>query len=147
MALYQDLTAAIITAQKSGDTAALGVLRLLKNSVDAQVKTGAEMSDETVQKVAGQEAKRRTEAAELYRRGGAEEKAIIEETEAQLLQPYLPEMMGETELLAVVEKVIAEVGATTAADLGKVMGAVRPRVGNKADMGEVNRLVRQKLAA
>jgi len=145
MALYDTLTTAIATAQKAADAATLGTLRLLKNTIDTKVKDGVELSDDLVGSCALAEVKKRREAATLYRQGGSEEKATTEEAEADLIAPYAPAQLTPAELSSVIDEAIATTGATSPADMGRVMAAVRQTVGQKADMGQVSLLVKEKL--
>lgn len=147
MALYENLTAAIATAQKSGDTINLGTLRLLKNAIDIKVKDGAALSDDLVGQCALAEIKKRREAAVLFRQGSAEGKAAAEEAEAEIIAPYAPAQLSEDELAALVDQAIAHTGATEPSQMGQVMAALRPTVGHRADMGQLSQLVRDRLQA
>ncbi len=146
MALYDDLNTAIASAQKAGEADSLTTLRLLKNTIDSQVKTGAELGDDLVGRCALAEVKKRREAAELYRNGGAEDKAAAEEREATLIEAYAPKQLSDAELESIVDAAIAETGAVAVSDLGKVMPIVKAKVGQSADMGRVSGLVRSKLS-
>lgn len=146
MALYDDLNTAIANAQKAGEADSLTTLRLLKNTIDSQVKTGAELGDDLVGRCALAEVKKRREAADLYRNGGAEDKAAAEEQEATLIEVYAPKQLSDAELESIVDAAIAETGASAVSDLGKVMPIVKAKVGQSADMGRVSGLVRSKLS-
>lgn len=146
MALYDTLVAAIGTAQKAADAATLGTLRLLKNTIDTKVKDGTELSDDLVASCALAEIKKRREAANLYRQGNSEDKAAAEEAEAEIIAPYAPAQISEAELADLVDQAISSTGASTPADMGQVMAALRTTVGQRADMGQVSQLVRERLA-
>ncbi len=92
------------------------------------------------------ERKRRIEAAEAFRAGGREEQAEEEEAELDVLEEFMPEPLSEEELEEIVDDVIAEVGATSMRDLGRVMADVMPQVAGRADGSSVSQLVREKLA-
>ena len=92
------------------------------------------------------ERKKRIEAAEAFRAGGREEQAAAEEAELAVLQEFMPEPLSEDEIEAIVDNVIAEVGATSMGDLGRVMADVMPQVSGRADGSMVSQLVREKLA-
>ena len=92
------------------------------------------------------ERKKRIEAAEAFRNGGREEQAQAEERELAVLQEFMPEPLSEEELEEIVDDVIAEVGATSMGDLGRVMADVMPQVSGRADGSVVSQLVREKLA-
>ena len=92
------------------------------------------------------ERKRRSEAAEAFRSGGREEQAEAEERELAVLQEFMPEPLSDEALEEIVDDVIAEVGATSVRDLGRVMADVMPQVAGRADGSVVSQLVREKLA-
>jgi uncharacterized protein YqeY len=108
-----------------------------------EIELGHELSDEEVQAVAGSAIKRRREAAEQMRAGGREELALKEEQEGVLLQGYLPPQLDEASVSAMIREAIAG----GARDLGSVMKAVSPRTRGQFDGRELNRLVREALAA
>ena len=101
--------------------------------------------DEELQ-VLQRERKRRAEAAEAFRAGGREEQAAQEERELEVIEEFMPEPLGEEELERIVDDAIAETGATSLRDLGRVMADVMPQVSGRADGGAVSQLVREKLA-
>jgi hypothetical protein len=92
------------------------------------------------------ERKRRTEAAEAFRAGAREEQAAGEERELAVLEEFMPTPLSEEEIEEIVDDVIAEVGATSMRDLGRVMADVMPQVAGRADGSTVSQLVREKLA-
>ena len=92
------------------------------------------------------ERKRRTEAAEAFRVAGREERAAAEERELEVIEAFMPAPIDEAELERIVDDAIAETGATSLRDLGRVMADVMPQVAGRADGSEVSRLVREKLA-
>ena len=101
--------------------------------------------DEELQ-VLQRERKRRTEAAEAFRSGGREEQAATEERELAILEEFMPEPLSEDEIEEIVDNVIAEVGATSMRELGRVMADVMPQIAGRADGSTVSQLVREKLA-
>jgi uncharacterized protein len=101
--------------------------------------------DEELQ-VLQRERKRRVEAAEAFRAGGREEQAEAEENELEILEEFMPEPLSEAELEEIVDDAIAEVGATSMRDIGRVMADVMPQVAGRADGSAVSQLVREKLA-
>ena len=92
------------------------------------------------------ERKRRVEAADAFRTGGREEQAEAEERELEVLEEFMPEPLSEDEIDEIVDDVIAEVGATSMADLGRVMADVMPQIAGRADGSQVSQVVREKLA-
>ena len=92
------------------------------------------------------ERKRRTEAGDAFRSAGREEQAAKEDQELAVIEEFMPEPIGEDELEQIVDNAIAETGATSMGDLGRVMADVMPQVSGRADGSTVSRLVREKLA-
>jgi uncharacterized protein YqeY len=101
--------------------------------------------DEELQ-VLQRERKRRIEAAEAFRAAGREEQAEDEEDELDILEEFMPEPLSEAELEEIVDDAIAEVGATSMRDIGRVMADVMPQIAGRADGSAVSQLVREKLA-
>lgn len=142
--LQEDMKAAML----SKDEEKLSTLRMLKSALQyAEIAKGAGYSatDEDVIDVIGKEVKKRRESIELYEKGGRPELADKEKRELEVLMGYLPEQMGEEEVVKLVDEAISSTGATTMQDMGKVMGALMPKVKGKADAAMVSNLVRQKL--
>lgn len=121
------------------------VLAAIKNLRVAEGHRG-EVTDEEVQGLIAKEAKKRRESIQTYRDAGRDELADTEQAELEVLEGYLPEQLGEDEIRAVVEAVVAEVGAEGPGDLGKVMGPTMARLKGRADGGLVNRVVRDTLS-
>jgi uncharacterized protein len=129
-------------AMKAGERDRVAALRLVADALQKDVKGGGD--DEVA--VLRRERKRRLEAAEAYRDGGSAERAEAEEAEAREIERYLPEEMPDHELAGVVEAAIAEAGASEPGEMGKVMGVVMPKVGDRADGKRVSAMVRERLA-
>src|SRR6266571_5608112 len=122
-------------------------LRLLLSSLrSAEKELQRPLSDDEEVQVLQRERKRRIEAAEAFRGGGRDEQAEKEERELAVLQEYMPTPLTEEELEEIVDDVIAEVGATSLRQLGRVMADVMPQVAGRADGSMVSQLVREKLA-
>ena len=122
-------------------------LRLILSSLrSAEKELQRPLSDEEELQVLQRERKRRIEAAEAFRSGGREEQAASEEGELAVLEEFMPEPLSEDELEEIVDDAIAEVGATSLRDLGRVMADVMPQVSGRADGSVVSQLVREKLA-
>ena len=106
---------------------------------------GYEASEEDIESVLQKQAKQRRDSIEQFKAGGRDELVEKETKELQLIESYLPEQMGEDEVKKLVDEAVAQTGATSAADMGKVMGALMPKVKGKADGSLVSKLVREKL--
>lgn len=142
--LYSQLKSEAVTAQKAGDTRLLNALRLLISELSyAQVDYKAgELPDEEVIKVLTKEAKKRKEAIEIYDKAGETARAEQEKYELTMIEKYLPELMGESEVEAEVAKIAAETGLTG----GRLMGAVMGKLRGKADGGMINKIVMAKFS-
>jgi uncharacterized protein len=122
-------------------------LRLILASLRAAEKElQRPLHDEEELQVLQRERKRRNEAAEAFRAGAREEQAKAEERELAVLEEFMPEPLSEDELEEIVDDAIAEVGATSMRDFGRVMADVMPQVSGRADGSAVSQLVREKLA-
>ena len=134
------------TAMKSGDTRRREILRLLMSVFkQAEVDRRVTLSDEDIIDLLGSEAKKRRESIEEMTRAGRSELAAQEQYELDVIESYLPEQLGRDEIERVVDQVIAETGASGPRDIGRVMGAVMPRLRGQADGKLVSDVVRQRL--
>jgi uncharacterized protein YqeY len=104
-----------------------------------------EATEEDVQAVLQKQAKQRRDSIEQFKAGGRDDLVEKETQELQMIEAYLPAQMGEEEITKLVEEAIATTGATSAQDMGKVMGALMPKTKGKADGGLVSRIVKEKL--
>jgi len=145
-ALEERIKADTVTALKAGDSRRTQALRLLTAALKKERIDAGTTPDEAAELVVlKRERKRRLEAAELYDGAGRAELAAQERYEEELIAAYLPPELSDEELAALVDATIAETGAASARDMGKVMGAVMKKVAGRADGGLVNRLVRSRL--
>lgn len=135
------------TALRARETARLSAVRLLLAAIkQREVDERVELDDAGVMAVIEKLVKQRRDAAEQYDKAGRGELAAAERFEIEVLSTYLPAALDEHELLAAISAAIAETGAQGVADMGKVMGALKPRLAGRADMTEVSRRVRARLA-
>ena len=134
-------------AMKARDAERRDALRLILNALKGSEKElQRPLTEEEELQVLQRERKRRIEAAEAFRSGGREEQAVGEDRELAILEEFMPPPLSEEEIEDIVDDVIAEVGATSMADLGRVMADVMPQVAGRADGSYVSQLVREKLA-
>lgn len=148
MSLLEQVHQDIVKAMKERDEARLSALRLLKAAFEtAKVQGGRSgpLSSEEEFVLVRRLVKQRKEAADAFRKGGAEDRARSEEAEAHLLSAYLPPELSREEIEAAIADVVREVGATGPRDLGRVMGLVMARLKGKADGNQVRQLVQQSL--
>jgi uncharacterized protein YqeY len=147
MSLIARLEEELREAMRERDGARRDALRLILSSLrSAEKDLQRPLSDDEELQVLQRERKRRVEAAEAFRAGGRDEKAEAEEDELAVLEEFMPEQLTEDELERIVDDVIAEVGATSLRQLGRVMADVMPQVAGRADGSAVSQLVREKLA-
>lgn len=142
MKILERVQADTRAAMKAGERDRVAALRLVADALQKDLKEGG--GDEVT--VLRRERKRRLEAADAYRDGGNAERAAGEELEASLIEGYLPAELSDEELGTLVDEAIAESGASGPQEMGKVMGAVMPKVDGRADGSRVSALVRERLA-
>ena len=147
MSLIARLEDELKQAMVSRDEERRDTLRLILTSLrSAEKELQRPLHDDEELQVLQRERKRRTEAAEAFRAGDREEQADAEERELAVLEEFMPEPLSEEELEEIVDDAIAEVGATSMRDIGRVMADVMPQVAGRADGSAVIQLVREKLA-
>jgi len=147
VSLIERIDAEVKEAMRARDNERRDTLRLILASLKgAQKELLRPLSEEEELQVLQRERKKRVEAAEAFRGGGRREQAESEERELAVLEEFMPEPLSEEELEEIVDDVIAEVGATSIRDLGRVMADVMPQVSGRADGSMVSQLVREKLA-
>ncbi len=147
MTLITELEQEVQDAMKAGDAERRDALRLIVASLkSAEKELLRPLSEDEELQVLQRERKKRQEAAEAFRAGGREAQAEKEEGELAILEEFMPEPLSEDDLERIVDDVIAEVGATSMADLGRVMADVMPQIAGRADGSAVSQLVREKLA-
>ena len=147
MSLIARLEDELKQAMVARDEPRRDALRLILSSLrSAEKELQRPLHDDEELQVLQRERKRRIEAAEAFRTGGREEQAAAEERELDVLEEFMPEPLSEDEIDEIVDDVIAEVGATSMADLGRVMADVMPQIAGRADGSQVSQIVREKLA-
>ena len=147
MTLIARIEDELTTALRERDAERRDALRLILAALrSAEKELQRPLHEDEELQVLQRERKRRVEAAEAFRAGGREEQAAAEERELAVLEEFMPAPLTEEELEEIVDDVIAEVGATSMRDLGRVMADVMPQVAGRADGSTVSQLVREKLA-
>lgn len=146
-ALKEDINAAIKDAMRAKDKARLGVLRMTMSALkQIEVDERVELDDARVLAVLDKLVKQRTESAKQYREAGRDDLAEQEEAEMEILREFLPRPLSEAEIDALIEEAMAETGAASMQDMGKVMGLLKPKLQGRADMGAVSGKVKGRLA-
>jgi len=147
VSLIAEIKEQLEDAMREKDAPRRDALRLILASLQgAEKELQRSLSEDEELQVLQRERKKRVEAAEAFRAGGREEQAEGEEAELEVLEEFMPEPLSEDELEEIVDDVIAEVGATSMRDIGRVMADVMPQVAGRADGSAVSQLVREKLA-
>jgi uncharacterized protein len=145
--LTERVQASLRDAMKSGQRQRLEALRLLYSALQKAEKDAAEFGDEQAIAVLRRERKQRVEAAEAYEAAGHAERAGHERADIPVIDEFLPAAMSEAELTQLVDAAIAETGASSMKDMGKVMGLVAQRGEGRADGRAASALVRTRLGA
>ncbi len=147
MSLIAELESEVTAAMLARDTVRRDTLRLILSSLrSAEKELQRPLSNDEELQVLQRERKKRQEAAAAFRAGGREERAAGEEAELAILEEFMPEPISEEELERIVDDAIAENGATSLRDMGRVMADVMPQVAGRADGSAVGQVVREKLA-
>ncbi|NLB57439.1 MAG: GatB/YqeY domain-containing protein [Gammaproteobacteria bacterium] len=146
MTLKQTLIEDMKAAMKAGQKGRLGVIRLINAAIkQREVDERIELDDAEVVSVLGRMLKQRRDSVSQYEAAAREDLAAIERAEIVVIEGYLPAQMDEAAINAEIDAAVAATGAAGPADMGKLMGALKPKLAGKADMGLVSRLVKQKL--
>ena len=147
MTLKERITEDMKAAMKAGEKHKLGVIRLINAAIkQREVDERIELDDTAVIAVLDKMVKQRKDSVSQYEAANREDLAEIERAEIVVIEAYLPAKMGEAEIVAAIQAAIAETGASGPADMGKLMGALKPKLAGQADMGLVSKLVKQQLA-
>jgi len=142
--LQKDLSEAI----RGRNEITSGTIRMVLTAITNEEVAGKEarvLSDDEVITVLSREAKKRREASEAFEAAGRADKAALEKSEGEVIARYLPAQLSEADIAAIIAEAIASTGAAGPADMGKVMGAVKPKIAGKADGGVVSALVKAAL--
>ena len=147
MSLKQRLTDDMKAAMKGGDKGSLGVIRLVNAAIkQKEVDERIELDDAAVLAVLEKMVKQRKDSITQYEAAKREDLAAVERAEMAVIETYLPAKLGEAEVLAAIKEAIAQTGASGPADMGKLMGVLKPKLAGQADMGQVSALVKKALA-
>ena len=149
--IRDDIKAALIGAMKGGDKDATQAIRLIQSAIknrDIELRTASAQPDDDalVTEVLQKMIKQRRESVELYRKGGREELAAKEEAEIAVIERFLPAQLSEAEAEAAIQSIIADTGASSMKDMGRVMTEVKARLGTQIEPARASALVRAALA-
>ena len=149
--IRDDINTAKIAAMKGGDKETVGTLRLVQASIlnrDIEARTGgAPRDDDTlVTEVLQKMVKQRRESADIYRKNGREDRADVEEAEIAVIERFLPQQLGDAEAEAKIREIVAETGASSMKDMGRVMALVKERLGGSIEPARASGLVKAALS-
>jgi uncharacterized protein YqeY len=148
MALREQLNDDIKIAMKARDSERLNALRLLSAAAkQREVDERITLDDAALIAIVEKEIKKRRESIAQYEKGQRQDLADKEKFEISVIEAYLPKQLSQAEVDAIVAEVLASTGAKSPADMGKVMGVLKPRLAGKADMGKVSAMVKAKLTS
>jgi hypothetical protein len=147
MALREQLNEDIKTAMKARDSERLGALRLLSAAAkQREVDERITLDDAALIAIVEKEIKKRRESIAQFEKAQRQDLVDKEKFEISVIEAYLPQQLSQAEIEAIVAEALASTGAKSPADMGKVMGVVKPKLAGKADMGKVSALVKTKLS-
>ncbi len=149
--IRDDIKAALVSAMKGGDKDSTQTIRLIQSAIknrDIDLRTASQQPDDDalVTEVLQKMIKQRRESVELYRKGNREELAAKEEAEIAVIERFLPAQLSETEAEAAIQSIIADTGASSMRDMGKVMAEVKVRLGTQIEPARASALVKAALA-
>ena len=149
--IRDDIKAALVGAMKGGDKAATQTLRLIQSAIknrDIELRTASQQPDDDalVTEVLQKMIKQRRESVDLYRKGGREELAAVEEAEIAVIERFLPAQLSDEEASSQIQSIIADTGASSMRDMGKVMAEVKARLGTSIEPARASALVKAALA-
>lgn len=148
MSIKARITEDMKAAMRAKDSARLGAIRLLQAAIkQREVDERIELDDTQVIEAIEKMLKQRRDSISQYQAANRQDLVEVEEFEVTVLQDYLPTPLTEDEVKAILEAVVAEVGASSIKDMSKVMAAVKPQVVGRADMGKISGLIKARLAA
>lgn len=148
MSLLETIKKDLSQSLKSGEKEKTGALRFLLSEIhNAEIEKQGELTDEEILAVIRRLVKQRKESIEGFEKGGRDDLVAKEERELELLNKFLPQQMSDEELEKVIDQAIADVGAKTSADIGRVMSVVMKAVSGRAEGAKVAEMVRQKLSS
>jgi uncharacterized protein YqeY len=148
--IREDIKAATVAAMKGGDKETTGTLRLVSAAIknrDIELRTSSQTPDDDllVTEVLQKMIKQRRESAEVYRKGGREDRAAVEEGEIAVIERFLPKQMSDEEAKAAIQAIIAETGASSIKDMGRVMAEVKTRHASELEPARASALVKAAL--
>lgn len=147
MSLKEQITEDMKSAMRAKETARLGAIRLLLAAMkQREVDERIELTDADVVNIIEKMLKQRRDSISQYKAANRQDLVDVEEFEVTVLQTYMPQQLGEADIIAAIAEAIAATGAAGPQDMGKVMGVVKPKLAGRADMGKVSGLIKAQLS-
>ena len=149
--IRDDIKAALVSAMKGGDKDATATIRLIQSAIknrDIELRTASQQPDDDllITEVMQKMIKQRRESVDLYRKGNREELAAREEAEIVIIERFLPAQLDDAEASAVIQAIVAELGASSMKDMGRVMAEVKSRHASSIEPARASALVKAALA-
>ncbi|HFD31482.1 MAG TPA: GatB/YqeY domain-containing protein [Gammaproteobacteria bacterium] len=142
------IQSAMKDAMRAKEKERLGVIRLIMAAIkQREVDERIELDDEQIVLVIDKMIKQRRESISQFDAAGRDDLSAVEKAELEILQTFMPEQLSEDEVNAMIDKAMAETGASSMKDMGKVMGLIKPQAQGKADMGVISKLIKEKLSS
>ena len=146
MSIKQTISEDMKSFMRAKDTARLGAVRLLQASIkQKEIDDRVELTDDQVLSVIQKMLKQRKDSIEAYQKADRQDLIDQEQLEIDVLSKYMPEPLTDEEVSKIIDEVISEVNATDMKDMGKVVGVLKSKISGRADMGQVSKIVREKL--
>ena len=146
MSIKQTISEDMKTFMRAKDTARLGAVRLLQASIkQKEIDDRVELTDDQVLSVIQKMLKQRKDSIEAYQKADRQDLIDQEQLEIDVLSKYMPEPLTDDEVSKIIDEVISEVNATDMKDMGKVVGVLKSKISGRADMGQVSKIIREKL--
>lgn len=146
MSIKQTISEDMKTFMRAKDKARLGAVRLLQASIkQKEIDDRVELTDDQVLSVIQKMLKQRKDSIEAYQKADRQDLIDQEQLEIDVLSKYMPEPLTDDEVSKIIDEVISEVNATDMKDMGKVVGVLKSKISGRADMGQVSKIVREKL--
>jgi uncharacterized protein YqeY len=147
MTLKQQITEDMKTAMRAKETARLGAIRLLLSAMkQREVDERIELTDADIVAIIEKMLKQRRDSISQYEAANRQDLADVEKFEVTVLQTYMPQQLSEADIISAIAEIISSTGATGPQDMGKVMGAIKPKLAGRADMGKVSGLIKAQLS-
>jgi len=146
MSLKDRILQDVKDAMRARDKPRLGTLRLITSAIkQIEVDKRIELDDEQVLSVLDKMCKQRRESITQFEKAGRDDLIAQEVSELNIIQPYLPEQLSDTEIAELIDAAMTATGASSIKDMGKVMGQLKPKLQSRADMGAVSAMIKSKL--